>query len=1731
MKKFLNHFLLFILGAICLLPFINTNTMNAQRNFQLSCNKIFGTSEKIIVQYYDYTYRRKKEVTEENNPTLYMALYQLKDPKVLFNGQTYNGQLWAKDETLKEAKLLESWKDEDFFLENNYYRQDIRLDPLSAGVYVLEVIKDNYVSQVPIFVSDYGIISRSMGNEIVAYVFDRERGNIQKDYELCVLQEAQDLTAESYKNGVAYFKIRDMKEARYLPIIAEKNGQFVPSQTYLNWYYYQQNNALKGYVFSDRSAYRPGQTVNFKGIFRRLNGFEHEVIEGDTITCMIRGPQYGEIFKQDFLLDKDGAFSASLELEEETKLGTYTISWQLKGNQQRRYYNYGNGQYQFSVEEYKKPEYEVLVNLDKPQYTVGDEIKADIEARYFFGAPVANAQVTYKVMRENYHVPWYYRFRCHWWYEPYYTYNNNQEVVDNGTAEIGEDGKLSITYKTDKSKEQNFRYTIIAEIQDASRRTITGSSSVIVAHSEFTLTAQSEKYYYHPDEKIKIRVGASDYVKNPVQTQFTAHLKGGRNYYYYKKEEKRKTLKTIQGETDPKTGETFIEFDAPETGHYTIEIEATDSRGNTTRTRTYAYILNEDDKHYRWWSQNAGQIQIMTDKKVYMAGDPLKAMIYLPDEADALVTVNGQALEYYDALKFKKKSRDEEGLFREINLDINDKAYGTMNIYACYVKNGQIYQYTQPITIIPQNRFLEVELAFDESEYKPRTTATAIVKVTDENGKGVLNANVTLSTADESIYFLYPDKTPDIRKAFFDQRGIYERTEMGNFNSYNQAKEMNPEALLWRKAQFDLELSRGAFVPNGQWHKFTYLNKEVHASKEEKLMISGFVIDYDTGKPLENVTITIGENTFKTDENGFYAIKGFVKGKKDISFVQNDNKVIIENLTFVDDNDVLLNVALKEGKEEIIELPDMPDSYLLTEDGNLGIGGVQEERLEAVTVAGTRSSKKRRRIAKTSAMKSAPQGAMGGADADDGASYFDKAEVLQQPTVRTKFEDAIYWNPNVTTDSNGEAKIQIQLPDNLTTWRTTAKVITPTTQVGQTQAKVVVTKNLLVRMETPRFINVGDNLVIATNIHNYLDNEKKVKVQLMANGLVLENTEKDITVAANGEQRIDWEVEAKWITDAKLTVKALTNEESDAMELEVPVQPYGLEILEAESLALQDEQTQNFTIEIPRDIDLTTATLELNAAPSVTSALLSSMDQLIGYPYGCVEQTMSRFLPTVVVANTLESLGQNYETTISKAELQKMVAQGYKRLKQLQHNDGGWGWWQHDGSHPFMTAYVMNGLYLSKKAGFAIDESVYKRALHAFANQVKQGQSASGRDGVNDKETTLAYQMMVAMNIGLTELWNPDLPRGSEGPYAQALWLQAAVLAKDDFVQKVMIERLEKGAIREGTSTYWGGKKFYYRWQDDRVETTANVIKALSMVDVQHKDLPNAIQWILKQRKGNSWHNTRQTAMTIYGLQEIIKNEVNPNMELEIYVNGNFVNKRKVTNDNVFEKATTFKLTGERYYASADDKIDLEKYDVLKSGNNTIEVRQTGKGTHYINTKLTYFAAGEQLEKYQKHKPIFEVKRKYYKLIPEQSNQGLVYDKKPIDRKDIKSGDNIFVEVSVKSDKDQDYVLIEDPIPAGCEFIKDTDSYILKGNERQPQGRRRGRRAYRSYWNHWYTHREYRDEHLALTVTKFNAGTYDYSYMMKAQIPGEYQVKPTLVQLMYYTENRGYSDFAKVKIK
>ena len=153
--------------------------------------------------------------------------------------------------------------------------------------------------------------------------------------------------------------------------------------------------------------------------------------------------------------------------------------------------------------------------------------------------------------------------------------------------------------------------------------------------------------------------------------------------------------------------------------------------------------------------------------------------------------------------------------------------------------------------------------------------------------------------------------------------------------------------------------------------------------------------------------------------------------------------------------------------------------------------------------------------------------------------------------------------------------------------------------------------------------------------------------------------------------------------------------------------------------------------------------LKLSVDASLASTVLTALDDLAGYPYGCVEQTMSRFLPTVVVADAFKEINAPVSEA-TKTKLPDMVAKGLQRLYSFQHSDGGWGWWENDNTNPYMTAYVVYGLALAEKAGYNIDKGYLDRGINSIKSQLSNNNTID--------ETTLAYMLYsIAVAKGIDE--------------------------------------------------------------------------------------------------------------------------------------------------------------------------------------------------------------------------------------------------------------------------------------------------------------------------------------------------------------------------------------------
>jgi uncharacterized protein YfaS (alpha-2-macroglobulin family) len=713
------------------------------------------------------------------------------------------------------------------------------------------------------------------------------------------------------------------------------------------------------------------------------------------------------------------------------------------------------------------------------------------------------------------------------------------------------------------------------------------------------------------------------------------------------------------------------------------------------------------------------------------------------------------------------------------------------------------------------------------------------------------------------------------------------------------------------------------------------------------------------------------------------------------------------------------------------------------------------------------------------------------------------SEPLVQPKVRKVFPDTALWLADIKTDSSGHAQAQLAFPDSLTTWRATIRGATLDTKVGSAMNRVIVRKNLMVRLAVPRFFRQGDDVTVSTIVHNYLSSDKNAQVSLQTRGLDLQDGgPRQAVVATKGDQRQDWHVHAQNVHESDLLAKALTNEESDALELTLPVIPFGVKLTDSKSGAVSAASGQEqATVNLPGDPNTASPTLNVSISPSIAGSIFGALDYLTAYPYGCTEQTMSSFLPNIVVARAMKDL--NLESTINTPELAKKISAGLDRLYDFQHEDGGWGWWKEDESMVFMTAYVVSGLSQAKAAGYGIKEDVLAKSQGFLRAQLSRHSKMKA-----DLRAYVVYALALdkadkaeAKTADAEMLNTAYQARGDMSAQGLAM-LGLALFTAGDKRATDIAAQLEKQAVSEGDVAYWKSDydSFLEFYGDDSAETTAYAIRLLSLTHPDSPLLPKAAVWLVSHRdSGFYWQSTKQTAMVVFGLLEYVKisHELDADFTADV-----FVNDKKVLTKH-FTREDSMNSNLPKIYLTAEQ---------LQSGANTVRVQKSGAGRLYWSAHGEYYSTEKKL--FQNNKLSLSIMRDYYRLAPQQKEEKIVYNLEPLSG-DVHSGDVIAVRLSVNGSPWR-YLLVEDPIPAGAEFVERDNLYELNTKT--------------DWWSFFFTRREFHDDHAAFFQTYFN-GHMDYVYLLKIVNPGKFRISPASAQPMYQPSILSTTDAATMEVK
>jgi uncharacterized protein YfaS (alpha-2-macroglobulin family) len=1496
--------------------------------------------------------------------------------------------------------------------------------PLSAvGAYLVEarVPGRDLPSRALLVLTDIVIVSRQLPTKSLLYVADAGTGRPIADQDVHCHVEARpawrSTTHRTNADGVIEeaFKTED----DVIATAVSKNGGVAIAE--LRPYYRDRADKEPEsvyYAITDRPVYRPNSVVQFRVWTRDLVDRTYRQPQPN---CRVRvsilgaddnGAYSKPVNTLELRTDKFGCVTGSYALNPEAALGEYALAIDTGRN------GYQERVGTFRVEMYKKPEFEVTVEPADKLIRPGGKVRARIKARYYFGGPVAGAQVRYQVLREDYErespaaqeFDWLYgagygqyAYQYPWltsqkdgsegfadlddWRWFYRRSRDGADPVRRGETRLNADGTAEIEIDSADLPawpgERDHRFIIAAEVRDESRRTIKGRGYVLAARCELAASATLDRGWYGPNSEAVLEVLLRGTNGEGTAAKGTVRLE--RITYSRKRDREAQieTLRTWEIQTDA-SGRLVQRLPLASEGQYRAVFRTRDSRNEPVEASAVFWVHGPkfDGSAYRY-----ADLEIIPDRHSYKVGDTAHLLVHVGRP-------NGRVLwgDHFDSL-WMDGYRFLDVPAHAVVIDVLVQARHVPNFFvaAALVGDGRVHTEKCELFVPPVMDLLNVRIKTDKDRYRPGEGGTVLVSVSDAAGKPV-SGQLTLTAYDKAVTYIQGETAPTPALKFEQQR-----------------------------------IGRG---PDRDWMSFT-----TTVAARGKFLCPEFEI-HDGGHP----GICLGGSPPQGGDPSDTAARGSRAGR--------------------------------------------------------------------------------------------PQRGGGREGGRSGDEFID-------PEVRRNFADTALWRAALELGTDGTTSAQLPWPDSLTTWRLRAFALTNVTQIGDAAAEVTTAKNLLVRLQTPRFLVEGDELVLSANVHNGLKKDKAATAELIVPAALIASqgnappaddagslhVQTQAIVKADGTYRFDWPVKVLRGGEATITVKALTDEESDAMQVAIPILKHGInkELAKSGSFRAAEEGAQTVTITVPKSVDPGETRLEVAVSSGPAGVMLDALPMLAGYPYGCTEQTMSRFYPTIIAAETLKRLGTNLEAVAKgrqdnqknnrrlprsgtalvsdSTELRRMAEAGLQRLYNFQHADGGWGWWQNDASSTYMTAYVLMGLQTTRRAGVDVRANVIERGYdYLLETIVSESRERFGRGAAEQPETRAFVAYVLALEpFKASESDTADnrasrraqvrqhrdrlfRQRAGLNSYGRALLALALHHAKEPEQAKQVLGGLldgvqqddEKGTAWMRTPANAGG-----RWWNSDTEINAWALRALVQIDPSNELGPKLVNHLLANRPGGRyWHSTRDTALVIAALAEYltVQKAAVAECQVTIRIDGRIAKEFTLTRDN---------------FLTLDQRLVLDGAE-LPSGKHEVTFHKTGRGELHYGCRMRYFAVEDVLKAEGKG---LAIQREYYRLGPKRERIA--------EGGSVSIGDVIEAVLTIKAENDYEYLAFEEAKPAGFEAVQlQSGGLWLDG--------------------HW-VNVEFRDDKVVFFLPYLDRGERVLRYRLRAESAGWFRALPASGFAMYTPEIRATS--------
>jgi hypothetical protein len=688
-------------------------------------------------------------------------------------------------------------------------------------------------------------------------------------------------------------------------------------------------------------------------------------------------------------------------------------------------------------------------------------------------------------------------------------------------------------------------------------------------------------------------------------------------------------------------------------------------------------------------------------------------------------------------------------------------------------------------------------------------------------------------------------------------------------------------------------------------------------------------------------------------------------------------------------------------------------------------------------------------------------------------------------TVRSRFVASAVWVPGAVTDANGIATVTFAAPDNLTAFRMMAVAADKTYRFGSADKRFTVSKPLQLHSALPRFVDLGDALQAGVVVHNETGKAGTATVKVVGDEhlRVAGDTEKTVKVGVGGRVPVLFDLAPAAIGTAALTFSVAMNHETDAVRLELPVKHPG--IIETADIDHGTTKTaKTVAVKLPADAVPATAELVVSVDPDGLSGIEEGLGELIGYPYGCMEQTTSKMVAMIAVRDLAESLAID---GLTGAKLDGFVKAGITRINKQQTAYGGFSLWPDGEPNAFYTAYGLWGLYLAKQAGYPVDTSRIDEALAYLAND---GLSPDKNSPVYSEMGNLAAQSFAAYvralykdkgaaAVATTLLAEGKLPIYGKVYAARAL--AATVGAKDPAVVKVVDElaTLANTATKTDALIHEPDEKDHDYYMSSDTRTTSAVLLGLVELDPKNAAIKPLVRVLMKQRRATRYWDTHANFYSLLALTTYAKTVAGTSPSVSIQLAG--------------KELVSGTLSG---------KQKLRVVTAPLPADAELAIAPTGEVSYTVAVR---YRARPETIKAEAHG--IELVREYV-------------DESGTAKTTFQVGDVVVVKLHVKVPNDSMHVMVSDALPAGFEALNTKLATVGTAGV-----------ADKPIW--WGEYREIHDDRVDFASEYDYYGAFDYTYSIRAIAVGTFARPPATAQLMYDPQVNAHTalDILEVKPK